>query len=302
MVGLLTQTKIQLKTGELLVIGRSKNVLYSFASSVCDSLDKLDEETIAGRLRISDELSLLVYAICQDDESDDFAWDMVKTSLLGTVIIYDFDHDTIKEINKLQNLLPLAETPTLVLGCASEANAMNPRIISNAFRIDPHLKYCLWHAADKKSARQCLAHLVSLIIEHKDYSIKHANKIFIPGLAERLQLLHYLLSGQSPLPILMSMNLEKLLIVEQFSFEIANEVGILITSEQFSQNEIIKRLIPTEQYMKQVGCPEPVEKCLSLECRIEQPECMAKKCRIQLERLFHIVADLIYSGDESALN
>jgi len=299
-VGLLKQTTIPPKTGEILIIGRTKEILYSYAKAVCNTLDKLDEETIAGRLRISDEFSLFLYTICQDKESDDFAWDLIKSSLLGTVILYDFDHDTLAELNKLQNLLYVTEAPTLIIGCASEKSAMSTRILSHPFRINPHLRFCLWHKKDPHSARTSLAHLISLILDHKNYAIEFTQKIVNLTLTERLQLLHYMLSGHSPLPILMSMNLEKLLLVEQFSFDMAYEVGILIKKEQFSQNEIIKRLKPTDQYMKEIGCTASLEKCSSLECRIEQPDCMAKKYRIQLERLYHIVADLIYGGDDSA--
>lgn len=109
----------------------------------------------------------------------------------------------------------------------------------------------------------------------------------------QLQFLRYLLSGQSPASLLDAMEAADIPPVYDFIWEKALEIGIRVKGEHFSQADMLKRLKSVEHYKEQVGCKEPLQRCITNECMAQNAECVRAKMKEQFNQLYHLIADYL---------
>lgn len=119
----------------------------------------------------------------------------------------------------------------------------------------------------------------------------------LPG--TQLQFLRYMLMGQSPQSLLDAMDAADISHVYDFMWEKALEIGIRVKGERFSQADMIKRLKTVEQYKAEVGCKEPLQRCVNNECIDQNAACVRNKLRDQFNKLYALIAD--YLGIEYRL-
>lgn len=119
----------------------------------------------------------------------------------------------------------------------------------------------------------------------------------LPG--TQLQFLRYMLMGQSPQSLLDSMEVVEISHVYDFMWEKALEIGIRVKGERFSQADMIKRLKTVEQYKAEVGCKEPLQRCVNNECVKHNANCVRAKLKDQFNKLYALIAD--YLGIEYRL-
>ncbi len=119
----------------------------------------------------------------------------------------------------------------------------------------------------------------------------------LPG--TQLQFLRYLLMGQSPQSLIDGMDASEISTVYDFMWEKALEIGIRVKGERFSQTDMLKRLKTVEQYKSEVGCKEPLQRCVTNECVAQNAECVRAKLKDQFNRLYGLIAD--YLGIEYRL-
>ena len=109
----------------------------------------------------------------------------------------------------------------------------------------------------------------------------------------QLQFLRYLLTGQSPIKLLDGMDVQDILHIHDFIWEKALEIGIRIKGERFSQSDMLKRLKSVEQYKLEVGCKEPLQRCITNDCIVQNGECVRTKLKDQLDRLYSLISDYL---------
>ena len=114
---------------------------------------------------------------------------------------------------------------------------------------------------------------------------------FSPG--TQLQFIRYMLSGQSPNSLVDNMDALELSQIYDFMWEKALEIGIRVKGDRFSQNDILKRLKSVEQYKAEVGCKEPLQRCITNDCVVQNPECVRAKIRDQFNRLYSLMAEYL---------
>lgn len=114
-----------------------------------------------------------------------------------------------------------------------------------------------------------------------------------------LQFLRYMLMGQSPQGLLDNMDVTEITVVYDYMWEKALEIGIRVKGEKFSQADMIKRLKTVEQYKADVGCKEPLQRCVNNECIDQNPSCVRAKLKDQFNKLYGLIAD--YLGIEYRL-
>lgn len=109
----------------------------------------------------------------------------------------------------------------------------------------------------------------------------------------QLQFLRYMLLGQSPQGVLDGMDAAEISHVYDFMWEKALEIGIRVKGERFSQADMIKRLKTVEQYKAEVGCKEPLQRCMKNECLAENAACVRTKLKDQFDKLYGLIADYL---------
>ena len=109
----------------------------------------------------------------------------------------------------------------------------------------------------------------------------------------QLQFLRYLLTGQSPASLLDGMEATEIPPVYDFIWEKALEIGIRVKGERFSQADMLKRLKSVEQYKDQVGCKEPLQRCITNECIAQNADCVRAKLKDQFNRLYNLIAEYL---------
>ncbi len=115
--------------------------------------------------------------------------------------------------------------------------------------------------------------------------------LLLPG--RQLQLLRYMLTGMSPLPVLETMDAQEIVQAYEFMWEKALEIGIRMRGERFSQADILKRLKSVEQYKHEVGCKEPLQRCEVHTCLPQNPACVKNKLKDQFVRLYEHIAEYL---------
>jgi hypothetical protein len=115
----------------------------------------------------------------------------------------------------------------------------------------------------------------------------------------QLQFLRYMLMGQSPQGLIDNMDAAEISHVYDFMWEKALEIGIRVRGEKFSQADMIKRLKTVEQYKAEVGCKEPLQRCVNNECIDQNASCVRAKLKDQFNKLYGLIAD--YLGIEYRL-
>lgn len=109
----------------------------------------------------------------------------------------------------------------------------------------------------------------------------------------QLQFLRYLLMGQSPGKLLDGMAATDILYIYDFIWEKALEIGIRVKGEHFSQSDMLKHLKSVEQYKLEVGCKEPLQRCMTNDCILQNEECVRVKLRDQLNRLYNLISSYL---------
>ena len=109
----------------------------------------------------------------------------------------------------------------------------------------------------------------------------------------QLQFLRYLLMGQSPAMLLDSMDASEISQIYDFIWEKALEIGIRVKGEHFSQSDMLKRLKSVEQYKLEVGCKEPLQRCVANDCIVLNADCVRTKFNDQFDRLYSLIADYL---------
>jgi len=115
----------------------------------------------------------------------------------------------------------------------------------------------------------------------------------------QLQFLRYMLMGQSPQGLIDNMDATEIAHVYDFMWEKALEIGIRVKGERFSQADMIKRLKTVEQYKSDMGCKEPLQRCVNNECIEHNAACVRAKLKDQFNKLYGLIAD--YLGIEYRL-
>jgi hypothetical protein len=122
-------------------------------------------------------------------------------------------------------------------------------------------------------------------------SSNNSNTLLLPGM--QLQLLRYMLTGSSPTMLIENMAAAELVPAYQFAWEKALEIGIRIKGERFSQSDVFKRLKSVELYKSEVGCKEPLQRCESNDCIVQNPDCVKNKLKEQIVRLYQLIAEYL---------
>ncbi|MBN1480234.1 hypothetical protein EH223_19940 [candidate division KSB1 bacterium] len=113
----------------------------------------------------------------------------------------------------------------------------------------------------------------------------------LPGI--QLQFLRYLLMGQSPNKLLDGITATDMLHIYDFIWEKALEIGIRVKGERFSQSDMLKHLKSVEQYKLEVGCKEPLQRCITNDCVLQNEDCVRAKLKDQLNRLYRLISSYL---------
>jgi hypothetical protein len=112
-------------------------------------------------------------------------------------------------------------------------------------------------------------------------------------ISRKLEILHCLLSGKPTKSLLEEFDAQELIEAKQFFWEKTVEFAIKAKGNNFSRDEISRRMKPLAWYQKEKGCKEPIQKCRGTECFATNPDCAFAKTKDQIEAMCSIVREYL---------
>lgn len=109
----------------------------------------------------------------------------------------------------------------------------------------------------------------------------------------KLQLLHSVLHGLPVSKLIDSLSITDVVKSQQYLWDLTIEFGLRARSTRFSRREVTRKMIPTTQYQKKMGCTEPEYFCKACECIYVHPDCAIQKVKLHAEVMAESIREYI---------
>jgi hypothetical protein len=102
--------------GEIVIVGTTDSAKTRFIQAVCSRVESADKNITFGQLTINDDLLLFLYGIRADNETAQYAWDLMARKMLGYVVLFDWykEHSFNTTHRTLEYLTQVTDAPVVI--------------------------------------------------------------------------------------------------------------------------------------------------------------------------------------------
>ncbi len=109
----------------------------------------------------------------------------------------------------------------------------------------------------------------------------------------KLQFLHSVLHSMPISEIIDGLSITDVIKTQQYLWDLTIEFGLWARGTRFSQREVTRKMIPTTQYQKRMGCTKPEYFCKARECIFIDPDCAIQKIKLNAEVMAESIREYI---------
>lgn len=164
-----TLSKTLHKVAEVLIISPTENLAQQFIAPVASDLVQADQRVVFGRIKINEDLTLLLYGLESEGRSNQLVMELLGRRLLGCIVLFDWYSDaSFESCKKLVDSITFKMSLPLMIA----ANVQDKGFPFSSELFEPYLslsqtsRFTYYSSQQKSSIQNVLSTLVDIVIEH----------------------------------------------------------------------------------------------------------------------------------------
>ncbi len=160
-----------MRIGEVTVIGPPGETKEIFIRSVCQKLEKVNDNICFGRLDINNQLALHIYGISVEKDEISISWDLLSPKMLGYIFIFNWDEQ--HSLEKIKTVLDTFSNnfsaPIIVIANVDdESNIPLPEKYNEpgGISIDRNIKFIFCPITNSAYSRNAVATIIDILLEN----------------------------------------------------------------------------------------------------------------------------------------
>lgn len=159
-----------MRIGEVAVVSSPSEAKEIFIQSVCNNLQKASNNICFGRLKINDQLAIILYGITIDEDYSSIAWDLLSAKLLGYVVIFEWDNNS--SLNKVKKVIDFfsnsSDAPIIVVANVNDESniPLSPKFYeSSGISITQYYRFIFCQISNPIRAKKVVATIIDILLD-----------------------------------------------------------------------------------------------------------------------------------------